>query len=239
MCSPAPCCRRTDSGPTAPGVDRHGELRPVHALPRRAELAGPDPLPPGARAAYVRAARQHLADADDHRRDARMPAAGAGQQRHWSHRQRQLGQRTAGHGRIVTRVLRGCQPDCGTAGRSGASMSLVRPGRPADGIVNLTDRPPSSRGWALAVPPWIEAIDATMARPRPKPSWEVRSVSRWNGSKIRPASTGLTTRPVLATVSWLVPAVVRVLTQMSPAAVLYRTALSTRFAISRSTSSGS
>jgi hypothetical protein len=26
-------------------------------------------------------------------------------------------------------------------------------------------------------------MDATMARPSPKPSWEVRSLSRWNGWK--------------------------------------------------------
>jgi hypothetical protein len=53
----------------------------------------------------------------------------------------------------------------------------------------------------VAVPPWIAAMDATMAG------------------------------PVLATVSWLLPATVRVLTQMSPAAMLYRTALSARFAM--------
>jgi hypothetical protein len=35
----------------------------------------------------------------------------------------------------------------------------------------------------VAVPPWIAAMDATMARPSPKPSWEVRSLSRWNGWK--------------------------------------------------------
>ena len=40
----------------------------------------------------------------------------------------------------------------------------------------------------MAVPPWIAAMDATMVRPSPKPSWEVRSLSRWNGWKIRPAS---------------------------------------------------
>ena len=39
----------------------------------------------------------------------------------------------------------------------------------------------------MAVPPWMAAMDATMARPSPKPSREVRSV----------------TGPVLATVSWL------------------------------------
>ena len=38
----------------------------------------------------------------------------------------------------------------------------------------------------MTVPPWIAAMDATMARPSPKPSWDVRSLSRWNGWKIRP-----------------------------------------------------
>src|ERR1700691_1677396 len=103
-------------------------------------------------------------------------------------------------------------------------------GAPAWGMVTVTDSPPSSRGRAGGVPPWIAAMDATMARPSPEPSWEVRSLSRWNGWKMRPASAGLMTGPVLATVSWLLPAMLRVLIQMSPAAVLYRTALSTRFA---------
>ena len=82
--------------------------------------------------------------------------------------------------------------------------------------MTVTDRPPSSRGRAVAVPPWITAMDATMARPSPKPSWDVRWLSRSNGSKMRLASAGLMTEPVLATVSWLLPAVVPVLTQMSP-----------------------
>jgi hypothetical protein len=41
--------------------------------------------------------------------------------------------------------------------------------------VTVTDRPPSLRGCAVAVPPWIVAMDATMARPSPEPSWDVRS----------------------------------------------------------------
>jgi hypothetical protein len=68
----------------------------------------------------------------------------------------------------------------------------ARPGRPlpmadnvaavsAEGMVTVTDRPPPSRGLAVAVPRWIVAMESTMARPSPKPSWEVRSVSRWNG----------------------------------------------------------
>jgi L-glyceraldehyde 3-phosphate reductase len=61
---------------------------------------------------------------------------------------------------------------------------------PAEGIVTVTDRPPSARGRAVAVPPWIAAMDATMARPSPKPSWDVRSLSRWNGWKMRSASAG-------------------------------------------------
>src|SRR6185437_16213722 len=113
------------------------------------------------------------------------------------------------------------------------------PRAPAEGMVTVTDRPPSSRGQAVAVPPWIAAMDATMARPSPKPSWEVRSLSRWNGWKMRPASAGLMTGPVLATVSWLLPAIVQVLIQMSPEGRLYRTALSTRFAMRRPASTGS
>jgi hypothetical protein len=71
----------------------------------------------------------------------------------------------------------------------------------AEGMVTVTDRPPPSRGLAVAVPPWIVAMESTMARPSPKPSWEVRSVSRWNGWKMRMASPGLMCGPVLATVS--------------------------------------
>jgi hypothetical protein len=56
---------------------------------------------------------------------------------------------------------------------------------------------------------------------------------------MRPAWAGLMTGPVLATVSWALPAAVRVLIQMSPGAVLYRTALSTRLAMRRSASTGS
>ena len=85
-------------------------------------------------------------------------------------------------------------------------MPAPWPGVLAEGMVTVTDRPPSSRGWAVAVPPWIAAMDATMARPSPKPSWEVRSLSRWNGWKMRSTSAGLMTGPVLATVSWLLPA---------------------------------
>jgi hypothetical protein len=58
--------------------------------------------------------------------------------------------------------------------------------------------------------------EATMVRPSPEPSWEVRSLSRWNGWKMRSASAGLMTGPVLATVSSLLPAALRVLIQMSP-----------------------
>ena len=103
-------------------------------------------------------------------------------------------------------------------------MPVLRAGALAEGIVTVTDRPPSSRGRAVTVPPWIAAMDATMARPSPKPSLDVRSLSRSNGWKMRRAPAGLTTGPVLATVSWLLPAAVRVLIQMSPASALYRTA---------------
>ncbi len=54
-------------------------------------------------------------------------------------------------------------------------------GVPAEGMVTVTDRPPSLRGWAVAVPPCIAAMDVTMARPSPKPSCDVRSSSRWKG----------------------------------------------------------
>jgi len=40
----------------------------------------------------------------------------------------------------------------------------------AEGIVTVIDRPPWSRGWAVAVPPWMAAMDFTIARPSPKPS---------------------------------------------------------------------
>ena len=86
--------------------------------------------------------------------------------------------------------------------------------------LTITARPPSSRGRAVAVPPWTAAMDATMVRPSPKPSWEARSLSRWNGSKMRSASAALMSGPVFATISWLSPATVRVLIQTSPAAVL-------------------
>ena len=88
------------------------------------------------------------------------------------------------------------------------------------------------------MPPWTAAMDATMARPRPKPSWDVRSLSRSNGWKMRAASDALMTGPVLATVSWLPSAVLPVLIQMSPPGTLYRAALSTRFAMRRSTAPG-
>jgi hypothetical protein len=44
-------------------------------------------------------------------------------------------------------------------------------------------------------------MDATMVRPRPKPSSQLRSLSRWKGSKMRSASAGLMSVPVFATVS--------------------------------------
>src|SRR4051812_14054639 len=75
-----------------------------------------------------------------------------------------------------------------------------RAGDRADGSATVMDRPPSSRGRAVAVPPWTAAIDDTMVRPSPKPSWEVRALSRWKGWKIRSASAGLITGPVFATV---------------------------------------
>ena len=59
---------------------------------------------------------------------------------------------------------------------------------PVEGIVTVTVRPPSLRGRAATVPPWISATDATIVRPSPKPSWDARSLSRWNGWKIRSAS---------------------------------------------------
>ena len=53
-----------------------------------------------------------------------------------------------------------------------------------------------------------------------EPSWEVRSLSRWNGWKMRSASRGLMIGPVLFTVNWLLPAMVRVLIQISPVSAL-------------------
>ena len=80
-------------------------------------------------------------------------------------------------------------------------MPVPWAGMPAEGMVTVTDRPPSLRGRAVAVPPWIAAMEATMVRPSPEPSWEVRSLSRWNGWKMRSASAGLMRGPVLATVA--------------------------------------
>jgi hypothetical protein len=65
--------------------------------------------------------------------------------------------------------------------------------------VTVRVRPPSARGRAVAVPPWIAAMDVTMASPSPKPSWVVRLLSRWNGWKMRSMSSVLMTAPVLAT----------------------------------------
>jgi hypothetical protein len=87
-------------------------------------------------------------------------------------------------------------------------------------MVTVTARPPPSRGRAVTVPPWIAAMDATMARPSPKPSWDVRSRSRWNGWKMRLVSAAATTGPVLATVTWLPSAVLPVLIQMPPPGTL-------------------
>src|ERR1700722_18456067 len=67
-------------------------------------------------------------------------------------------------------------------------------------------------------------MDATMARPSPEPSCEVRSLSRWKGWKMRSTSARLISGPVLATVSRLLPAMVPVPTQMSPAGWVHRIA---------------
>jgi hypothetical protein len=57
-------------------------------------------------------------------------------------------------------------------------------------MLTVTVRPPLVRGRAVTVPPWTAAMDATMARPSPEPSCAVRSLSRWNGWKMRPVSAG-------------------------------------------------
>ena len=48
---------------------------------------------------------------------------------------------------------------------------------PSEGSVTVIDRPPWSGVCAVAVPPWSAAIEATMVRPSPNPSWVVRSNS--------------------------------------------------------------
>ncbi len=64
------------------------------------------------------------------------------------------------------------------------------------------------------MPWWTAVIDATMARPSPKPWLEVRSRSRWKGWKIRSVSAGLMVGPVFVTITCLLPAAVRVSIQM-------------------------
>ena len=63
-------------------------------------------------------------------------------------------------------------------------------------------------------------MDATMVRPSPKPSWDARSLSRWNGSKMHSVFDALMSGPVFSTITWLSPATVQVVIQTSPAAVL-------------------
>jgi hypothetical protein len=94
------------------------------------------------------------------------------------------------------------------------ARSAGRGNRDRDGQVAVVP------GRAATVPPWTAAIEVTMARPSPKPSWDVRSLSRWKGWKMRSVSAGLMTGPVLATVSSLLPTAERVLTQMSPSGTL-------------------
>ena len=62
-------------------------------------------------------------------------------------------------------------------------MPVSSAGATAEGMVTVTDRPPSLRGRAVTVPSWIAVMDATIAKPSPKPSWDVRSLSRSNGWK--------------------------------------------------------
>src|SRR6266487_6976755 len=63
----------------------------------------------------------------------------------------------------------------------------------------VTSRPPVETAVACTVPLWTVAMDDTRARPRPKPSWRVRSSSRVNGRNSRSTWSGGTTRPVLTT----------------------------------------
>ena len=63
----------------------------------------------------------------------------------------------------------------GASSRPVVCVRAPTPVPPPDGIVTVTDRPPSARGLAVAVPPWIAAMELTMARPSPNPSWAVRS----------------------------------------------------------------
>jgi hypothetical protein len=65
------------------------------------------------------------------------------------------------------------------------------------------------------VSPWVRHTwsfrgrTAGAARPSPAPSCDVRSLSRWNGWKMRMASAGLIRGPVLTTVSWLLLPAIR------------------------------
>src|SRR5260370_14221624 len=63
----------------------------------------------------------------------------------------------------------------------------------------VMSRPPVDAAVACTVPLWTVAMDDTRARPRPKPSWPVRPLSRVNGRNRRSTMSAGTTAPVLTT----------------------------------------
>jgi hypothetical protein len=73
----------------------------------------------------------------------------------------------AAHEAAATLSIR--QLGSGTSDSSVACGTVPCVVAPGEGIVTVTDRPPSFRGMAVAAPPWIAAIDATMAKPIPEP----------------------------------------------------------------------
>src|SRR5215469_7034077 len=95
------------------------------------------------------------------------------------------------------------------AGDAGVT-ALLRRGRQT-----VMSRPPVEMAVACTVPLWAVAMDDTRVRPRPKPSWRVRSSSRVNGRNRRSTMSAGTTAPVLTTrrtdvASWAVVEIVTV-----------------------------
>src|ERR1700728_1907137 len=118
------------------------------------------------------------------------------------------------------------------------------PSRPAgSGLAKVTSTvsPPWGRAWIVREPSWAATIAWTIDSPSPEPSpWPVRSgASRSNGWVSRPTAPASTTGPVLVTDRSATPPRRPVVTSIRPGFELYARALSTRFAMSRSTRRGS
>ena len=80
----------------------------------------------------------------------------------------------------------------------------------------VMSRPPAGAAVACTVPLWTVAMEDTRARPRPKPSWRVRSSSRVNGRNSRSTISAGTTGPVLTTRRTDVPSLAAVDTAIRP-----------------------